>query len=196
MPERKNLPAQAYEGIVSETYDGVEIRNYGVRPDNLVEMLEGSVARFGDREAVVDGPVRLTYRDYDRLCNNLAASLKKLGVKKGDRVAILMPNSWEYAVSFFGITRLGGIAVLLNWRCAGPELEYMLKDSGAVCLLMHADYWPTIDGVEGNLESVKAIYVQGVPPPEGTLAFDDLIEKDAAERVVSDPPVTQEDPAA
>jgi acyl-CoA synthetase (AMP-forming)/AMP-acid ligase II len=196
MPVSRNLPAQAYEGIVSETYDSVEMRNYEDRPDNLVEMLERSCARFGDREALVDGPVRLTYREYDRLCNNLAASLKKLGVKKGDRVAILMPNSWEYAVSFFGITRLGGIAVLLNWRCAGPELKYMLNDSGAACLLMHSEYWATIEGVKENLESVKAVYVQGDPPPDGTLAFNDLIEKDAADRVVSDPPVTQEDPAA
>jgi hypothetical protein len=62
MPASKNLPAQAYEGIVSETYNGVEMRNYEDRPDNLVEMLEGSIARFGDREAVVDGPIRLTYR--------------------------------------------------------------------------------------------------------------------------------------
>ena len=49
MSASKNLPAQAYEGIVSETYNGVEMRNYEDRPDNLVEMLEGSVAQFGDR---------------------------------------------------------------------------------------------------------------------------------------------------
>jgi acyl-CoA synthetase (AMP-forming)/AMP-acid ligase II len=196
MPTKKNLPPKAYDGILPETHDGVEMRNYEDRPDNLVALLEGSVSRFGNREAVVDGPTRLTYRDYDRLCNNLAASLKQIGVKKGDRVAILMPNSWEYAVCFFGITRLGGIAVLLNWRCAGPELEYMLNDSGATCLLMHPEYWGTIEGIREKLESVKAIYVQGDPPPDGTLAFNDLIERNASDKVVSDPPVTQEDPAA
>jgi acyl-CoA synthetase (AMP-forming)/AMP-acid ligase II len=196
MSARRNLPDQAYEGIVSETYEGVEMRNYRDRSDNLVEMLETSVARFGDREAMVDGPIRLTYGEYDRLCNNLANALRDRGVEKGDRVAILMPNSWEYAVSFFGITRLGAIAVLLNWRCAGPELAYMLDDSGATCLLMHAAYWETIGTVREQLDSVKAIYVQGAPPPEGTSPFLDLIEKDAKGKVVSDPPVTQEDPAA
>jgi acyl-CoA synthetase (AMP-forming)/AMP-acid ligase II len=196
MSARRNLPDQAYEGIVSETYDGVEIRNYEDRPDNLVDMLEHSVERFGDREAMVDGPIRLTYGEYDRLCNNLADSLRGRGVGKGDRVAILMPNSWEYAVSFFGITRLGAIAVLLNWRCAGPELAYMLNDSGATCLLMHASYWETIETVKEQLDSVKAIHVQGGPPPDGTSPFLDLIEKDAPDKVVSDPPVAQEDPAA
>jgi long-chain acyl-CoA synthetase len=196
MSEKRNLPAQAYEGIVREIYDGVEMRNYRDRPDNLVEMLEASVDRFGHREAVVDGPVRLTYGEVDRLCSNLAASLRRLGVNKGDRVAILMPNSWEYAVSFFGITRLGAIAVLLNWRCAAPELEYMLNDSGAVHLLMHTQYWGTIQGIRKNLEHLKGIAVQGDPSPAGTLPFSDLIEKDGRDRVVSDPPVTQEDPAA
>ena len=196
MAEIRNLPAGAYEGIVLETYDGVEMRNYRDRPDNLVEMLEATVDRFGGREAVVDGPVRLTYKEFDRLCNNLAASLRKLGVNKGDRVAILMPNSWECAVSYFGILRLGAIAVLLNWRCAGPEIEYMLNDSGAVRLLMHAQYGQTIQGIRKKLESVKGIHVQGDKTLEGTRAFKDLIEGHAPERVVSDPPVTQEDPAA
>jgi acyl-CoA synthetase (AMP-forming)/AMP-acid ligase II len=196
MSSRKNFPAKAYEGIVSESYDGVEMRNYSDRPDNLVEMLENSVTRFGDREAVVDGPIRLTYGEFDRMCNNLADSLKGFGVNKGDRVAILMPNSWEYAVSYFGIVRLGGIAVLLNWRCSGPELEYMLNDSGAVLLLMHGQYWETIAAVKEKLESVKGIYVQGDQPPDGTLAFKDLIEKDAPDKILSSPPVTQEDPAA
>ncbi len=174
------------------------MRNYEDRPDNLVEMLEHSVARFGDREAVVDGPIRLTYREYDRLCNNLAASLKKLGVKKGDRVAILMPNSWEYAVSFFGITRLGEWDYTSNWRCAGPELEYMINDSRGG---LSADAFRLLgnhrrrQGEPGRGER-KAIYVRGDPPPDGTLPFNVLTEKNATKNVVSDPPITQEDPAA
>jgi acyl-CoA synthetase (AMP-forming)/AMP-acid ligase II len=196
MAARRNLPRQAYEGIVSETYNGIEVRAYADRPDNLAAMIEGSVERFGDREAVVDGPVRLTYKAFDRLSNNLAASLKERGVSKGDRVAILMPNSWEFAVSYLGIVRLGAIAVLLNWRCAGPELEYMLNDSGATCLLMHASYWATIEGVREKLNSVMRIYVQGDHVPEKTSAFPELIEKDAPRKITSDPPLSQEDPAA
>ncbi len=196
MPANRNLPAQAYEGIVSETCDGVEMRNYRDRPDNLAVMLEGSVSRFGDREAVVDGPVRLTYREFDRLCNNLAASLKELGLQKGGRVAILMPNSWELAVSYFGIVRVGGIAVLLNWRCAGPELAYMLNDSGATHLLMHESFGPAVEGIRERLETLRTIHVQGEPRPQGTLPFAGLIDKEAPNRVSSDPPVSQEDPAA
>ena len=196
MSVSRSLPPQAYEGIIQEVHDGVEMRNYLDRPDNLVEMLHASVERFADREAIVDGPIRLAYEEFDRLCNNLAASLKRIGVTKGDRVAILMANSWEYAASFYGIVRLGAIAVLLNWRCAGPELEYMLNDSGAICLLMHSEYWEKIEGAKEKLASLKAVYVQGDKSAQGTLAFKALVEQDAPAPVVSDPPVTQEDPAA
>ena len=196
MPERKNLPAKAYEGIVRETYDGIGMFHYEDRPDNLVELLEGSVSRFGDREAVVDDAARLTYNEFDRLCNNLAHSLRGLGVKKGDRVAVLMPNSWEFAVAYYGIIRIGAIAVLLNWRCAAPELEYMLNDSGATYLLMSSEYWGTIENIRNTLPDLKGIYMRGEPIPEGTAGFHELLKNDPGMTIVSDPPVTQDDGAA
>jgi acyl-CoA synthetase (AMP-forming)/AMP-acid ligase II len=195
MPERRNLPDTAYEGIIQETFDGIEMSHYGERPDNLVELLERSVSRFGDREAVVDDSVRLTYEEFDRLCNNLAHALRGLGVDKGDRVAILMPNSWQFAVAYYGIIRIGAIAVLLNWRCAAPELEYMLNDSGAAYLLMSREYWETIEGIRENLPGLKAIYMRG-EPAEGTHAFDDLLKEEPSGKIGADPPVTQGDGAA
>jgi acyl-CoA synthetase (AMP-forming)/AMP-acid ligase II len=196
MTERRNLPAKAYEGIVQETYNGVEMLHYKDRPDNLVELLENSVKRVPDREAVVDDNARLTFAEYDRLCNCLAHSLRELGVQKGDRVAILMPNSWEYAVAYYGIVRIGAIAVLLNWRCTAPELEYMLNDSGSSYLLMGYDYWDAIEGIKDNVPALKGIYMRGATVPGGTTAFDELLKNDPGERVVSDPPVTQDDAAA
>jgi acyl-CoA synthetase (AMP-forming)/AMP-acid ligase II len=196
MPERRNLPARAYEGIVRETYNGVEMFNYDVRPATLVELLEDSVGSFPDREAVVDDNARLTYCEFDRLCNNLAHSLLKLGVSKGDRIAILMPNSWEYAVAYYGIIRIGAIAVLLNWRCTAPELEYMLNDSGASRLLMSEEYWDAIDGIRGDVPDLKGIYMRGTAIPEGVSQFGDLLKTDPGEKVVSDPAVIEDDGAA
>lgn len=196
MIAKRSFPDRAYEGILRETYDGVEMLHYQNRPDNLVVLLEYAVSRFGGREAVVDDHARLTFRELDRLCNNLAASLREIGVRKGDRVAILMPNSWEFAVSYFAILRLGAIAVLLNWRCAGPELEYMINDCGAVYLLMNLQHWDKIEGIRSKLESVRGIYVEGEPVPERTSRFGDLLRQDAPTRVVSDPPVSHKDPAA
>jgi long-chain acyl-CoA synthetase len=196
MGQRRPFPAKAYEGIVRETHQGVEMLHYQDRPENLVDLLDRSVARFGDREAVVDGEVRLRYREFERRVNNLAASLRSQGVKKGDRVAILMPNSWEFAVSYFGILRLGAIAVLLNWRCTGPELAYMLEDSGAVILLMHRQYWEKIEGIRAGLSKLRAIFSQGEPLPEGVLGFGDLVGREAPSPVRSESALSQDDPAA
>lgn len=187
---------ESFKGLAPEMFHGVEMRHYRERPSSLIEMLERSVAQYGDHEAVVDDNVRLTYKEFDGLCNNLAASLRDLGVKRGDRVGILMRNSWEYAVAYYGIAQLGAIAVLLNWRCAAPELEYMLKDSESVVLLMAMDFWSTISEIYENIDTLKNIYAVGENIPEAAGDFKDLIRNDPGEKIVADPPLREDDVAA
>ncbi|RJP21368.1 MAG: long-chain-fatty-acid--CoA ligase [Candidatus Abyssobacteria bacterium SURF_5] len=194
VPERKNFPPKAYEGIVRENYEGIEMSHYRDRPNNLVELLARSVGSFPNREAVVDDNARLTYKDFDNLANNLAYYLQELGVKKGDRIAILMPNSWEFAVAYYGIIRIGAIAVLLNWRCSSSEIEYMLNDSGASYLLMNSEYWDKIKPVQKQLR-LKGIHCCGEAAPAATKPFGDLL-KQAPKSVKADPPVIQSDGAA
>ncbi len=78
---------------------------------------------------------RFTYVQMNSRCNRTAHVLKDLGVKKGDRVALLMMNSIEFMESFFAIAKLGAICVPLNWRLVPDELEFILKDAGATVLL-------------------------------------------------------------
>jgi len=72
-------------------------------------------------------------------------ALKKLGVSKGDRVALCLPNSPEYLVSYFAIVKLGAIAVPFNWMFQGPEIMYIVNNSGAKFLICIAG--ETIDKV-------------------------------------------------
>lgn len=95
---------------------------------NIASMLLDVAEEHGGREALVDGPVRLDYRAVLRHAKAIAAVLD---VEPGDRVAILLPNGWHYAVSYFGIQLAGGVAVLVNTRLAAPEIDYVLGDSGA-----------------------------------------------------------------
>jgi long-chain acyl-CoA synthetase len=192
MPQPRNFPEKAYEGIIQETYDGISMSHYKERPANLVELLGRSVSDFGNREAVVDDNARLIYKDFDALANKLAYHLSELGVAKGDRIAILMPNSWEFAVAYYGITRIGAIAVLLNWRCSSSELEYMLNDSGAKYLLMHSEYWDKIEPLR-NIGSLKAIYSCGSIIPGQTKDFQDLLKTAPKART---PQISESDGAA
>jgi acyl-CoA synthetase (AMP-forming)/AMP-acid ligase II len=90
-----------------------------------------------DREAIVDvsSGKRLSYVELDARCNQLGSGLLAGGLKVGDRVATLMLNSAEFVEVFFGMAKVGGVIVPLNWRLVADELSFILTDSGAETLV-------------------------------------------------------------
>jgi acyl-CoA synthetase (AMP-forming)/AMP-acid ligase II len=113
-----------------------------------------------DLEAIVDADTgrRLSFGDLNRRANRVADLATKLGVKKGDRVALLLMNCSEYVESFFGLAKIGAIVVPLNWRLVPDELAYILKDSGASVLIYGGEFAETVadlhdrDGAGADLE--------------------------------------------
>ncbi len=105
-----------------------------------------------DMEAVVDTATgrRLSYREIDAGANRVANGMCGLGIKKGDRVAILMMNSVEYVESFMGLAKIGAVVVPLNWRLVAHELSYILKDSGAVAMIYGSDFAAVADTLQGG----------------------------------------------
>ncbi len=99
--------------------------------------VHGDLARFGpDRPALsLEDEPPVTYRELGERSNAYARGLLSLGVAPGDRVGILLHNSVEYWIAYFAITRIGAVAVRLNFRLGPAELEYALSDSGATILL-------------------------------------------------------------
>lgn len=99
--------------------------------------VHGDVARFDpDRPALsLEDEPAVSYRELGERTHAYARELLDLGVKPGDRVGILMFNSVEYWIAYFAITRIGAIAVRLNFRLGISELDYVLNDSGATVLL-------------------------------------------------------------
>ena len=93
-------------------------------------------------EAIVDVATarRLTYAQVDRRANKVANAMLNLGIKKGDRVAILMMNSVEYFESFMGLAKIGAVVVPLNWRLVADELSYILKDAGAIAMIHGGEF--------------------------------------------------------
>ena len=85
-----------------------------------------------------------TYADLADHTNRLANGLLSRGVERGDRVGILLANSLEYWALYLAITRIGAIAVRLNWRLTGPELQYALTDSGTSLLCLHGRFGATL----------------------------------------------------
>src|SRR3972149_7959986 len=71
------------------------------------------------------------YQEMDRRINQTSHLLLEMGVRKGDRVSVLLHNCHQYLEIFFALSKIGAILVPLNWRLAGPELEFIIKDSGS-----------------------------------------------------------------
>ncbi|MDZ7683964.1 MAG: AMP-binding protein [Gammaproteobacteria bacterium] len=94
------------------------------------------------REGYVDAHtgMRLNYFELNERVNRVAHALTDIGVKKGDRIAILQMNSIEFVEAFFATAKIGGIVVPLNWRLVPDELEFILKDSGSKVLSFGSEF--------------------------------------------------------
>lgn len=99
------------------------------------KILERNANRVPDREALIYGDTRYTYRMLDNAVNQTARALAKRGISHGDRVALMSPNSDLFVLAYYALLKLGAIVVPTNIRLAPPELGYQLEDSGARMIL-------------------------------------------------------------
>ncbi len=104
---------------------------------SLRDVLRSSCERFGDLPAFSNLGASITYSELDRASRDFAAYLQNaLGLHKGDRVALMMPNVMQYPVALFGVLRAGLVVVNVNPQYTAPELEFQLRDSGAVAVVV------------------------------------------------------------
>ncbi|MFF2288895.1 class I adenylate-forming enzyme family protein [Peribacillus butanolivorans] len=145
--------------IVEETHFNRKMRVFKNRPLNLFSMLEETVSKFPDKEALVENTVRLTYKEmYEKVLNISGNLQKSLGVKKGERVALLLGNSIEYALLVFACAKIGVILVLLNTRLKEKELYFMLKQSGARILIVDDEFLYKVDKMRNENVISKAMH--------------------------------------
>ena len=102
----------------------------------LKELLERTCAEHAERVAFIQMGAQLTYRQLDDLSKAFAAWLQHEGFRKGDRIAIMLPNTLQYPIALFGALRAGLTVVNTNPLYTAPELEYQLVDSGATAILI------------------------------------------------------------
>src|SRR6266566_587561 len=116
---------------------------------------------YGDREGVVDGDLRLTYEQFFDRCDRWSAALQGMGVKKGDRVAYIAPNTHEQLESFYAVPQIGAVLVPINYRLTPDDFVYITTHSGAKVLCVHPDHMEAVDSVRGRLESVEHFVALG-----------------------------------
>jgi long-chain acyl-CoA synthetase len=149
MPWVKNYPP----GVPGE----VDVKRY----KNIPAMFEEAIAKYGSRIAFECMGAQVTYAEFERLSASFAAHLAENGFKKGDRVALMMPNILQYPIALYGVLRLGCVVVNCNPLYTPRELEHQLKDSGATGIVVLENFATTLEKVKAAT-SIRHVIVTGV----------------------------------
>lgn len=110
---------------------------------------------YPHREAVIDGESRWTYAQFLDRCDRWSSALQRLGLKQGDRVAIIAPNTHAMLESFYAVPQLGAVVVPLNYRLTAEDFAYMIRHSGSRFVCAHADHLEAVDGIREQLPDVE-----------------------------------------
>ena len=111
---------------------------------------------YADREAVVDGDLRFSYAEFLERCDRWSNALQKLGVKQGDRVAYIAPNTHSHLEGYYAVPQIGAVLVPINYRLQSSDFEYILNHCGAKIVCAHPDYMDAVDEIRGQLNSIES----------------------------------------
>lgn len=188
--------------IVDEVIDGVPMHAYKERFDNL-RVVAAFGQAHGDKTFIVHGDERLTFGEFIRRANSVSRRLARLGVRHGDRVAVLSANNPEWCLSFWGTVDIGAVLVGLNGWWITDEIVYGLTDSGARVLVVDRRRFERISDEIDDIESLEHVFLIDADPSElpradGTVSpkvhrFDELLTEPTDE--LPDDPIDEGDAA-
>jgi acyl-CoA synthetase (AMP-forming)/AMP-acid ligase II len=125
------------------------------------DLMRLNARRFKNKIAFKDEVNRFTFDEVNKRANAIVNALINMGVKKADRVGILLYNCIEYGELLFGLPKAGFIAVPLNYRLVGKELSYIINDSGMNTLIFGEDFVDLVNEIRSGLETVKNFIALG-----------------------------------
>ncbi|HEY2808064.1 MAG TPA: AMP-binding protein [Steroidobacteraceae bacterium] len=128
---------------------------------SLKQLIETSCEHYADRVAYIQMDATLTYRELEERSREFAAWLQQVGLQKGDRMAIMLPNTLQYPIAMFGALRAGIVVVNTNPLYTAPELEHQLADSGASAILVLENFAHVLQSVLPRTQ-IKHVLVTAV----------------------------------
>jgi long-chain acyl-CoA synthetase len=134
---------------------------YEINPDaypSTIELMEDGFKKFAHKAAYACMGKEITYKQVDDLSRNFAAYLQSVGMEKGDRIAIQMPNVLQYPIAIFGALRAGLTVVNTNPLYTPREMEHQFKDSGAKAIVIVANFASNLEKVIDNT-AIKHVFV-------------------------------------
>jgi long-chain acyl-CoA synthetase len=147
------------------------------------DTLEQSVARHPENDAIIypQKDQRWSYEEFDNRVNRLANSLVELGIEKGDRVATVLYNGSEIAITVYACAKIGAVFTPLNFRLPAGEIEYIVNDAEAKMVIYESDTQSAVETARPELESVEEfVFVDDDVPADAT-DFYGLLESGSPE---------------
>ncbi|MEQ8237248.1 MAG: AMP-binding protein, partial [Syntrophomonadaceae bacterium] len=144
-----------------------------------MDLQESHKVTWLDYELIENNPAGeyrrdMTWRVFDEKANRMANLLLKRGIKKGDKVAILLMNCLEWLPIYFGILKTGAIAVPLNFRYTAQEIKYCLDLSESIALIFGPEFIGRIETIYGQIPNVKTLFFAGENRPSFAESYDRL----------------------
>jgi acyl-CoA synthetase (AMP-forming)/AMP-acid ligase II len=161
----------------------------------LTETLTRALRLFPQKQAIVCGEDRWTYQEFCHRINCLSHCLKDLGIKKGDRVAILNPNCHTFLEAYYAIPQIGAISVPINYRLSPQEIAFILKDSESRILIADSMFRHSVDPIREEIRGIeKILWTGGRKGSNDTIHLDyERALEQADSNVLPEPSMSEED---
>lgn len=149
--------------------------------DTLLTAFRESVDSYGERKAIISNNREISYKELDEKSDALARALIEKDIKKGDRIATILPNGPEFAFCYLAAAKIGAILVPLNIRYRSDELEYMVSKCDASVVISIDEFGGTdfrhmLDEFIAEIESIEFLTFVGETLPEKSVSFEELLE--------------------
>lgn len=131
---------------------------------SLTDILSHHAAHFGDEVALEYDGVHTSWSELLQGTRQTAGALRRIGVGRGDVVAVLLHNSDRFLETMHAVSHLGAVFMPLNWRLAGPELAYIIDNATATVVISEAEFAPVLDAIRAELADATYVAVDGEVP--------------------------------
>lgn len=158
---------------------------------SLGEMLAQSAGKYADNVAFIHGERKISYRELERAACALGNHLRSAGLGKGDKVALMLPNVPEFVIAYFGIQKIGGVAVTLNVQSTPYELRHLLGNSDAKALITQGALAKRFEEIRQELPLCRTLITTN--GPEEASPFSEIVARGPF--TIAVPELADDDPA-
>lgn len=146
---------------------------------NIPNLLSTMARKYPNHEGIITPPERIAYKEWNEDVNRFACSLQSLGVKKGDKVLLHLPNTKEFLISYIAVQRLGALSVPINARLVGQEITYILEHSNASVFITHELLFEQVRNLPETTPDIQ--FIKTGPGDNSWLSFERLLANGSPE---------------